>query len=328
MTFANPKFLWLSVLLAPMIAWYIYRVLRGGAALRISTIDTFNGGKKTFRYYLRHLPFVLVCSATAAVVVALARPQSTETGSSSTTRGIDIVLALDISGSMLAQDFTPDRIAAAKQVASNFINDRRGDRIGLVVFAGESFTQSPLTTDKATLLSLLARVQTGQIEDGTAIGNGLATSVNRLRESDAASKVVILLTDGINNAGQIAPVTAAQIAGDLGIKVYTVGVGTRGEAPYPAIDAWGNTVMVRMPVEIDEDILTEIARETGGRYFRATDQRSLQAIYDEINTLETSEIETSEFTRYNELYARFAIMALVLLVLEFLLNSLFFRQIP
>ena len=238
------------------------------------------------------------------------------------------MLALDISGSMLARDFKPDRIAAAKEVAANFINDRRGDRIGLVVFAGESFTQSPLTTDKATLLSLLARVETGQIEDGTAIGNGLATSVNRLRESDAASKVVILLTDGVNNAGQIAPLMAAQIAGSLGIKVYTIGVGTRGEAPYPARDAWGNTVMVRMPVEIDEGILTDIALETGGQYFRAIDQTSLQAIYDEINQLETSEIETSEFTKYNELYGRFLIWALVLLIVEFLLKSLYLRQIP
>lgn len=327
-TFANPKLLWLLAVLLPMAAWYLYRELRGGAAVRISTLDTFAGHDKTVLWYLRHLPFVLVCGAVALLVVALARPRSSESGSSSTTRGIDIVLALDISGSMLARDFTPDRIAAAKEVAANFINDRRGDRIGLVVFAGESFTQSPLTTDKATLLNLLGQVKTGMIEDGTAIGSGLATSVNRLRESDAKSKVIILLTDGVNNAGQIAPVTAAEIAGSLGIKVYTVGVGTRGEAPYPAHDPWGNLVMVKMPVEIDEDILTGIASATGGQYFRATDRNSLQAIYDRINELETSEIETNEFTRYDELYGRFVLWALVLLVLEFLLKALWLRRIP
>ncbi len=311
-----------------MVAWYVYRELKGGAAVRISTVDTFAGVGKTLRYWLRHLPFVLMCGAVALLIVAIARPRTSESGSSSTTRGIDIVLALDISGSMLARDFTPDRIAAAKEVAANFINDRRGDRIGLVVFAGESFTQSPLTTDKATLLNLLGQVKTGIIEDGTAIGNGLATSVNRLRESDAASKVIILLTDGVNNRGQIAPLTAAEIAQSLGIKVYTVGVGTRGEAPYPFVDPWGGIVMQNVPVEIDEQILTDIASTTGGQYFRATDKKSLQAIYDQINKLETSEIETSEFTRYTELYGRFALWALILLMVEFLLRLLYLRQIP
>jgi Ca-activated chloride channel family protein len=328
-TFANIKLLWLLALLVPMAAWYVHRIRRGGAAVRVSTVDTFAAARRrTLRYWLRHLPFVMVCAATALMVIALARPQTAESGSSSTTRGIDIILALDISGSMLARDFTPDRIAAAKDVAAKFINDRAGDRIGLVIFAGESFTQSPLTTDKATLLNLLARVQIGIVEDGTAIGNGLATSVNRLRESDAASKVIILLTDGVNNAGQIAPVTAAEIAQSLGVKVYTVGVGTRGNAPYPARDAWGNTMMVSMPVEIDEQILTDIAAATGGKYFRATDRGSLEAIYDQINTLETSEIETNEFTRHNELYGRFALWALVLLVVEFLFRTLYLRQIP
>lgn len=329
MSFANPKLLWLLAILLPMAAWYVWRAVRGSAAVRISTVDTFAAARRrTLRWWLRHVPFVMVCGAVALMIVALARPQTSESGSSSTTRGIDIVLALDVSSSMLARDFTPDRIAAAKDVAARFINDRPGDRIGLVIFASESFTQSPLTTDKATLLNLLSQVRTGIVEDGTAIGGGLATSVNRLRESDAVSKVVILLTDGVNNAGQIAPVTAAEIARSLGIKVYTVGVGTRGNAPYPALDAWGNTVMVSMPVEIDEQILTDIASTTGGRYFRATDRTSLQAIYDEINELETSTIETNEFTRHNELYGRFALWALVLLVAEFLLRTLYLRQIP
>ncbi len=214
-------------------------------------------------------------------------------------------------------------------MAANFIADRPGDRIGLVIFAAESFTQSPLTTDKATLLNLLAQVRTGIVEDGTAIGNGLATSINRLRESEAASKVIILLTDGVNNRGQIAPMTAGQIAGSLGIKVYTVGVGTRGMAPYPAVDPWGNYAgLVNVPVEIDEQLLTDIAAETGGQYFRATDDRTLREIYEHINELETSVVETNEFTRHNELFGRFVLWALALLVAEFLLRVMYLRQIP
>jgi Ca-activated chloride channel family protein len=329
MSFANPRLLWLLALVVPMAAWYVRCTLRGGAGVRLSSIDAFLGAhRRTARYWLRHVPFVLVCGAVAAMAVALARPQTSTAETSSTTRGIDIVLALDISGSMLARDFAPDRIAAAKEVAAGFINDRPNDRLGLVVFAAESFTQSPLTTDRSTLLNLLAQVRTGIVDDGTAIGNGLATSVNRLRDSDARSKVIILLTDGVNNAGQVAPVTAAEIAASLGIRVYTVGVGTRGEAPYPARDAWGNVVMVSMPVEIDEGILTEIATATGGRYFRATDRESLRAVYEEIDRLETTEIETDHFTRHEELFGRFVLLALALLVAEFLLRALYLRQIP
>ncbi len=326
--FANPHLLWLLAVLLPMAAWYVYCAMKGGATIRIPATDTFAGYRKTFKYYLRHLPFAMHSAVVTLLIIAIARPQSTESGSSSKAQGIDIVLALDISGSMLARDFLPDRIAAAKDVAANFINDRRGDRIGLVVFAGESFTQSPLTTDKATLLNLLAQVRTGMIEDGTAIGNGLATSINRLRESDAKSKVIILLTDGVNNAGQIAPMTAAGIAKSLGIKVYTVGVGTRGNAPTPAWDMWGNEVLVSRPVEIDEQMLTDIASMTGGQYFRATDKTSLQAIYDNINQLEKSTIDTNEYTLYHELYVRFALWALIILALEFLLRALYLRQIP
>jgi Ca-activated chloride channel family protein len=326
--FANPNLLWLLAVVVPMVGWYVWRQMKGGATLRLSTTDTFARSHHTLKYYLRHLPFVLRCVVVALLIVALARPQTTESGSESTTEGIDIVLALDVSTSMLARDFQPDRVAAAKDVAAKFINDRRGDRIGLVVFAGESFTQSPLTTDKATLLNLLAKVETGMIEDGTAIGNGLATSINRLRESDAKSKVVILLTDGVNNAGQIAPLTAAEIAKSLDIKVYTIGVGTQGTAPYPMRDMWGNIVMQNMPVEIDEQILTDIAAMTGGQYFRATDKKALIDIYDQINLLETTEMKTNEFTLYHEHYTGFALWALVLLVFGFLLRALWFRQIP
>ena len=223
--FANPKLLWLLTLVVPMTAYYVYRLRQGRATMRISTVSGLRGVPRGARYYLRHMPFVLRCGAVALLVVALARPQSSQSDSSRTTEGIDIVLSLDISGSMLARDFQPDRISAAKEVAASFIADRPNDRIGLVVFAGESFTQSPLTTDKASLLNILGTVRSGMIDDGTAIGNGLATAVNRLRESQAKSKVVILLTDGVNNSGQIAPLTAADIASTLGIRVAYDGLG-------------------------------------------------------------------------------------------------------
>ena len=231
MRFANPYLLWLLVLLAPMIAYYIYRTLQGGAAIRISTIEGVRRAPRTLRYWLRHAPFVLRCAAFVLLVVALARPQDVDEQRRSSAEGIDIMLAVDVSGSMLARDFKPDRITAAKEVAGRFIADRYGDRLGLVVFAGEAFTQSPLTTDQSTLQTMLSRIRSGIIEDGTAIGNGLATAINRLRESDAKSKVIILLTDGVNNRGEIAPLMAADIAADMGIKVYTIGVGTRGKAP-------------------------------------------------------------------------------------------------
>ncbi len=326
--FVNPHLLWLLWVLVPWVAYYIYRCRQGGATLRISTVDGVKKLPHSLKYYLRHLPFVLRCLAMAALIVALARPQSSQSHSNSTTEGIDIVLSLDISGSMLARDFQPDRITAAKEVAARFINDRPNDRIGLVVFAGESFTQSPLTTDKASLLTLLAGVKSGIIEDGTAIGNGLATALNRLRESQAKSKVVILLTDGVNNSGQIAPLTAAEIAQSLGIRVYTIGVGSVGTAPYPMLDMWGNISFQPMKVEIDEEVLQQIADKTGGRYFRATDKATLEAIYDEINELETTKVEVENFTHYDERFAPFALLALGLLLVEFLLKTLYLRRIP
>lgn len=229
---------------------------------------------------------------------------------------------------MLARDFTPDRLTAAKEVAGEFIADRYGDRIGLAVFAGESFTQSPLTTDKGSLQTLLARLRSGVIEDGTAIGNGLATAINRLRESEAKSKVIILLTDGVNNRGEIAPLMAAGIAADMGIKVYTIGVGTRGKAPYPAIDMFGEMTFQMMDVEIDEDTLTKIAEQTGGKYFRATDKQKLKAIYDEINELEKSKVEITDLTIYHERYLVFVLAAIALLLAEFLLEKIVLKRIP
>lgn len=311
-----------------MIAYYVYRTLKGGAAIRISTVAGVRKAPRTWRYWLRHAPFVLRAVAFSLMIVALARPQGVEQQSKTNAEGIDIMLSLDISGSMLARDFQPDRLTAAKEVAGSFIADRQGDRIGLAVFAGEAFTQSPLTTDKSTLQTLLARVRSGVIEDGTAIGNGLATALNRLRESEAKSKVVILLTDGVNNRGEISPLTAADIAADMGIKVYTIGVGKRGKAPYPAIDMFGNMTYQMMEVEIDEKTLSEIASRTGGKYFRATDKQKLKAIYDEINQMEKSKVEITDLTIYHEEWVPLLLLALALLVLEFLFTHIILKRIP
>lgn len=328
MRFANPYLLWLLVLLAPMIAYYIYRTLQGGAAICISTIEGVRRAPRTLRYWLRHAPFVLRCAAFVLLVVALARPQDVDEQRRSSAEGIDIMLAVDVSGSMLARDFKPDRITAAKEVAGRFIADRYGDRLGLVVFAGEAFTQSPLTTDQSTLQTMLSRIRSGIIEDGTAIGNGLATAINRLRESDAKSKVIILLTDGVNNRGEIAPLMAADIAADMGIKVYTIGVGTRGKAPYPVVDMFGNMSFQPMDVEIDEKTLEGIAERTGGRYFRATDNDKLQSIYDEINQLEKSKVEVTDYTVYHERFLALLLAALGVLLLEFVFSNIILKRIP
>ena len=309
MHFASPYYLWLLSALVPMIAYYVWRTLQGGASIQISSVEGVVRAPKTVRYWLRHLPFAQRLAA--LLIVALARPQDVERLSRTNTEGIDIMLAIDVSGSMLARDFRPDRI-------------------GLVAFAGEAFTQSPLTTDQGTLQTLLARIRSGLIEDGTAIGNGLATAINRLRESEAKSKVIILLTDGVNNRGEIAPQTAAEIAKAQGIRVYTIGVGTEGMAPYPAVDIYGTptggTVMAK--VEIDEKTLRSIAEQTGGQYFRATDKAKLKAIYDQINQLEKSKVEVTEHVTYHEQFLLWALAGLGLLVLEFLFSNLVLKRIP
>lgn len=331
MQFASPHYLWLLTLLAPMTAYYVWRTMQGGTAIRISTVAGVLHAPKTVRHYLRHLPFALRAAAFALLVVALARPQDIEQNVRTNTEGIDIVLAIDVSASMLARDFRPDRITAAKEVAGSFVADRYGDRIGLVVFAAEAFTQSPLTTDQSTLQTLLARIRSGLIDDsGTAIGNGLATAINRLRESEAKSKVIILLTDGVNNRGQIAPMTAAEIARAQGIRVYTIGVGTEGTAPYPAVDIYGQPTgdVVMAKVEIDEKTLGAMADLTGGKYFRATDNAKLKAIYDEINQLEKSKVEVTERISYHERFLVWALAALGALLLEFLLSNLVLKRIP
>lgn len=326
--FANTHLLWLLLILPIMVAYYIYRHKNDNAAVTISSVQAIKKMKPGVKYYLRHVPFALNVLAVGLLIVALARPQNTERGSNTKTQGIDIVLALDVSSSMLARDFQPDRFTASKELAKDFILDRPNDRLGLVVFAGESFTQSPLTTDQATLINLLGSIETGMIEDGTAIGNGLATAVNRLKDSDAKSKVAILLTDGVNNSGQISPQTAAEIAQTFGIKVYTIGVGSNDVAPYPTIDPWGNIAFAQMKVEIDEEILREIAQKTGGEYFRATDNDKLKAIYDQINQMETTAIDKEDYTRFHEAFIPFVLAALALLLLQFFIRQVYLRQIP
>jgi len=327
MTFANPLYFLLLLLLVPMIGWYVWRLRKSQASMRLSSLDGFATAPKTVRNYLRHAPFVLRMAAFALIVVAMARPQTTNSWNTQTTEGIDIVMSLDISTSMLAMDLKPNRIEAAKDVAASFINGRPSDNIGLVVFSGESFTQCPLTTDHAVLLNLLKDVKTGMITDGTAIGHGLATAVSRLKDSQAKSKVIILLTDGSNNAGEIAPITAADLAKTFGIRVYTIGVGTHGEAPYPWQDAMG-TRTVMMKVEIDEQTLTQIAQTTGGLYFRADNNAALKNIYNEIDQMEKTKMSVQEYSKKYEQYGFFALLALACFLLELLLKYTLLKNIP
>jgi len=310
-----------------MIAWYIFKEKTASADLQISSTNAFKGMKTSVKVYIRHLLFVLRLLALSLLITVLARPQSSTSWNETTTEGIDIVLALDISSSMLAQDFKPNRLVAAKDVATKFILGRENDKIGLVVFSGESFTQCPLTTDHAVLVNLFKDIKSGMIEDGTAIGLGLANAVNRLKESKSKSKVVILLTDGVNNRGEIAPVTASELASAYGIRVYTVGVGTMGTAPYPVQTMFG-TKMQQMPVEIDEDVLKEIAKNTDGQYFRATSNTKLKEIYEEIDKLEKSKIDVKHYSKKNEMYLNFGMLALLLLVLELLMKHTVLRSIP
>ncbi|MBR1539423.1 MAG: VWA domain-containing protein [Bacteroidales bacterium] len=327
MFFEYPNLLWLELLLVPLIALYLWRSLRGKEpALTVSSASQWDNGNGRLAAWARHLPFILRMVAAAALIVAIARPRSSENFEKVDTEGIDIVLTMDVSTSMLARDFKPDRIGAAKDIAIEFIASRPADMMGIVVFAGESYTQAPLTTDRATLINLMKEVETGLIDDGTAIGNGLATAVARLKDSEARSKVVILLTDGMNNSGEIAPRMAAEIAKTYGIRVYTIGVGAMGEAPYPFMTPWGVQVQ-NVKVEIDEDLLKQIASETGGKYFRATNNTKLMEIYSEINQMEKTRTTVDSFPVYSELFMRFALIALAALLAELLIRVLS-RRIP
>jgi Ca-activated chloride channel family protein len=327
MIFANPIYFLLLLLLIPMIGWYIWKQRQAQASLRLSSSEGFRNAPKTYKIYLRHLPFVLRIVAVVLIIIALARPQTTNSWNTTTTEGIDIALTLDISTSMLAEDLKPNRIEAAKEVAASFINGRPTDNIGLVVFSGESFTQCPLTTDHAVLLNLLKDVRCGMIEDGTAIGHGLATAVSRLKDSQAKSKIIILLTDGTNNRGEIAPVTAAEIAHAYNIRVYTIGVGTKGTAPYPYQTSIGIQYQ-NIPVEIDEATLTKIAQITGGLYFRATNTAALKEIYREIDQLEKTKMSVQEYSKRQEEYQLFALWGFLFFLLELLMRYTILRNIP
>lgn len=328
MFFEYPHLLWLLLIPALLIVHYIYLELCGRRPhLRVSDIRYWKAGGNSVLAYLRHAPMLLRTVALSMIIIAIARPRSSSKMDKIDTEGIDIVLAMDVSTSMLARDFTPDRISAAKDIAIEFISQRPSDRIGIVVFAGESYTQCPLTTDRATLINLMKEIQTGLIEDGTAIGNGLATAVARMQGSDAKSRVVILLTDGVNNRGEITPQTAADIAKTYGIRVYTIGVGANGTAPYPVITPWG-VQMQDVEVEIDEDLLKGIAETTGGRYFRATDNTKLSEIYSEINKMEKARTTIDSFPVYKELFMDFALVALICLLLEVVFNAFILKRLP
>ena len=328
MYFEYPKLLWLLVVPALLVLHYIWLELAGRHPhLRVSTSVPWKLRGTSFMAVLRHVPFVLRIFALCMIVVAIARPRSSEKMEKIDTEGIDIVLSMDVSTSMLARDLTPDRLNASKDIAIEFISQRPSDRMGIVVFAGESFTQCPLTTDRATLINLMKEVQTDLIEDGTAIGNGLATAVARMKDSDAKSRVIILLTDGVNNRGEISPQMAAEIAKTYGVRVYTIGVGKEGMAPYPVMTPWGVEIQ-QVKVEIDEKLLSEIAESTGGRYFRATDNTKLAEIYSEINKMEKARTTVDSFPIYKELFGKYALLALLALLLELVFNWFVIRRLP
>jgi Ca-activated chloride channel homolog len=326
--FADPMYLCLLAGVPLLVWWYWHRRSRKGGALRYSAVSLLkvSAGQKANRY--RHLLFVLRVAALAALVIAFARPQTGISGEEVTTEGIDIVLALDVSSSMLAEDLEPNRLEAAKAVAADFVAGRQNDRIGLVIFAGDAYTQAPLTLDYSVVTQLLGELEVGMIEDGTAIGMGLATAVKRLQDSDAASKVIILLTDGRNNRGEIDPGTAAEMAQALGIRVYTIGAGSRGQARIPVDDPVFGRRYVSMRVDIDEAALRKTAQVTGGQYFRATDRASLQSIYGQIDQLERTEIDVQQFTRYGELFHIPLAIGIALVILEVGLGNTILRKLP
>jgi Ca-activated chloride channel family protein len=324
--FLNPEFLWLLLLIPLLAAWFFFTRKKANAELKISGTKGF--AQKHWSTKLKPVLYVLRLIALSSLIVALARPRDVEVSNKTkTTRGIDIVMAIDVSASMLAKDLRPNRLEALKAVASRFVTQRPNDRIGIVVYAGESFTKTPITSDKRIVLNTIREIQWGEIEDGTAIGMGLGSGVNRLKDSEAKSKVIILLTDGVNNSGFVDPKTATELAKELGIKVYTIGIGTNGTALFPvAKDASGKLIFRNAPVEIDEELLKYIAKETDGQYFRATDNEKLGQIYDEINKLEKTKIEEIKYYNFNENYRPFVLLAGLLIFLEMLLRYTVFRS--
>ena len=324
--FASPHFLFGLIIIPLFIVWYIFNCNRQQAYVRFSDTGFFNKLPRSWRVHMRHIVFAMEIAALSLFIIALARPQSSSKNQKVNIEGIDIVLAMDISSSMLAADLKPDRLEASKAVASDFVAGRPGDRMGLIIFSGETFTQVPLTTDHAMMLNMLNNMKCGMLEDGTAIGDGLASAVSRLKDSEAISKVVILLTDGDNNAGSIDPMTAAEMAKMFGIRVYTIGAGTRGKAPYP-VQTFGGIQYTNVEVNINDALLQQIADETGGKYFRAESKEKLQQIYDEIDKMERSKIEVNEYKRLHEEFYPFVIIGLVLLVLAFILKNTIFKSI-
>ena len=323
--FINKEFFFLLFIPIALLIWYFFKSKKNTSEIVFSDLHSLEK-TKTIKNKLIHLTYLFKICALILLIIALARPQSSTNWEESTTEGIDIILSMDISGSMLAEDLKPNRLEASKEVAMDFISKRANDRVGLVIFSGESFTQCPLTTDHNVLINLFKDVKSGMVEDGTAIGMGLATAVNRLKESDAISKVIILLTDGVNNKGVVAPFTAAEIAKKFGIRVYTIGVGTEGYAPYPFQTPFGIQYQ-DVEVQIDEETLQNIATVTDGKYFRATNNSKLKEIYKDIDKLEKSKIEVTEFHKRSEEFNKFAIPALFLLVLGFILEKTYLKQL-
>ena len=326
-TFAYPWILYLLAVIPLMIIWYLFKGMKTQSSVKYSSLSIFKDVPSTIREKLRHIPVAFRLIAIGLLIIALARPQSFTSGENVSTEGIDIAIVLDISGSMLAEDFKPNRLDAAKNVIDEFVEGRISDRIGLVIFSREAFTQCPLTIDYNVLRNLLLDIKSGMIQDGTAIGNAIANGVNRLKESDAKSKIIILLTDGVNNAGEVDPISAAEIAKAFGIRIYTIGVGTRGEAPYPVQTPFGIRYQM-VPVEIDEDMLTQIADITGGQYFRATNNRALQEIYDKIDKLEKTKIEITSYKNASERYHAWLWSGLLLLLVELGLSRTILRKLP
>jgi Ca-activated chloride channel family protein len=324
--FGQPQFFYLLILIPVLIAWKIIRGRSQQASINISSVSGLQN-ISSWKNIFRHTPFILRLLALVCIIFALARPQTRNDEQLTEGEGVDIVLCIDVSGSMTAQDFQPNRMEAAKRVAEEFVDQRMTDRIGIVIFSGESFTQCPLTTDHGVLKAQIEQIRNGLLEDGTAIGSGLATSVDRLRTSTAKSKVVILLTDGINNGGLIDPATAKEIAKRFNVKVYTIGVGTEGYAPTPVSTPMG-IVMQNEKVALDEKLLTNIANETGGKYFRAKDNASLKNIYNEIDKLEKSKVQITNFRRFAEKFYPFVFAALLFLFLEVLLRFTVFKKFP
>ena len=327
MIFDKPWCLLLLLLLIPAIVWYIMKQKSAQAAMNVSSTEAFDKMPRTYKVYLRHIAFALRLITIAAIIIVIARPMTKDSWQRSSTEGVDVVVALDISGSMLSRDFSPNRLEAAKMVAAQFIAGREYDNIGLVIFAGEGFTMCPMTTDHAVLLNMLKDVDCGMLVDGTAVGDGLATAVNRIKEGPAKSKTIILLTDGTNNAGIVDPITAAEIARSYGVRIYTIGVGTMGNAPSPVMTPYG--IQYRsMPVQIDEDKLRQIASIGDGQYFRATDENVLKNVFAEIDRMEKTKLSVQQFSRREEAYMPWAILAMLCLAIELLLRNTLLRHIP